>query len=185
MGAEYDAIAGFANTTIGTFKESEGEIVADVAKIEDMKTMLSYLGMSEASVAALDFDKINGYKTMDDYKKADDKDKADISLYEEYYKDTNADLGEVKESAILDMMVTTDGDGKYRTVTTEEMKKYIEERAKAQAASEAESTVTGPGSTSSYSHTAATTSSSVHSDKSEKTKTEEKKKEETKEEETK
>ena len=184
MGAEYDAIASFANTTIGTFKESEGEIIADVNKIEDMKTMLSYLGMSEASVAALDFDKINGYKTMDDYKKADDKNKADISLYEKYYKDTNADLGEVTESAILDMMVTSDGDGKYRTVTTEEMKKYIEERAKAQAASEAESTVTGPGTTSTYSSTAATTSSSVHSDKSEHSKEEKKeeKKEETKEE---
>ena len=186
MGAEYDAIASFANTTIDTFKESEGKIIADSAKIEDMKTMLSYLGMSEASVAALDFDKINGYKTMDDYKKADDKDKADISLYEKYYKDTNADLGEVTESAILDMMVTTDGDGKYRTVTTEEMKKYIEERAKAQAASEAESTVTGPGSTSSYSNTAATTSSSVRSNKSESTKdTKEKTKETEKKEKTK
>lgn len=145
MGAEYDAIAGFAKTATSTFKESEGKIIADTAKIEDMKTMLSYLGMSEASVKALNFDKINGYKTMDDYNKADDDHKADISLYEEYYKNTNADLGEVEESAILDMMVTSDGKGSYRTVTTEEMKKYIEERAKAQATAEAQSTVTGPG----------------------------------------
>ena len=56
MGAEYDAIASFANTTISTFAEKEGEIVADTNKVADMKTMLSYLGMSEASVNALNFD---------------------------------------------------------------------------------------------------------------------------------
>lgn len=158
MGAEYDAIASFAKTSVNTFKESEGKIIAETAKVEDMKTMLSYLGMSEASVRALDFNNINGYKTMDDYNKADDDHKANISLYEEYYKDTNADLGIVTESAILDMMVTSDGKGSYRTITTEEMKKYIEERAKAQVSSEAESIVTGPSSDRTVSSAAAFTS---------------------------
>ncbi len=127
MGSEYEAVASVANTALGAFKNAEGKITADTEKIADLKWLLVYLGMDSEACNDLDFEKINSGK-------------ADISKYEAYYKDTNADLSSSINSEIADMLLIEDGKGGYKVLTRSEIEEYIKEQSKADTTSSAEST---------------------------------------------
>ena len=125
MGSEYEAVASVANTALGAFKNAEGKITADTEKIADLKWLLVYLGMDSEACNDLDFEKINSGK-------------ADISKYEAYYKDTNADLSSSINSEIADMLLIEDGKGGYKVLTRSEIEEYIKEQSKADTTSSAE-----------------------------------------------
>ena len=127
MGSEYEAVTSVANTALGAFKNAEGKITADTDKIADLKWLLVYLGMDSEACNDLDFDNINNGK-------------ADISKYEAYYKDTNADLSSSINSEIADMLLIEDGKGGYKVLTRSEIEEYIKEQSKADTTSAAEST---------------------------------------------
>ncbi len=167
LGSEYDAVEAVANTALSAFNNAEGKITADTDKIADLKWLLVYLGMDSEACDKLDFDKINTGKP-------------DISKYEAYYKDTNADLSSSINSEIADMLLIEDGKGGYRVLTRSEIEEYIREQSKADTTRSAETTYTGGPS---GSRTGATSSSST-STKSSDGKTEgtlEERKEETEE----
>lgn len=155
MGSEYEAVASVANTALGAFNNAEGKITADTDKIADLKWLLVYLGMDSEACNKLDFDKIN---TGD----------ADISKYEAYYKDTNADLSSSINSEIADMLLIEDGKGGYKVLTRKEIEEYIKEQSKAETTSSAETTTgndysSSSSSSSSSGNTGATSSSSSSS----------------------
>ena len=156
MGSEYEAVASVANTALGAFKNAEGKITADTEKIADLKWLLVYLGMDSEACNDLDFDNINNGK-------------ADISKYEAYYKDTNADLSSSINSDIADMLLIEDGKGGYKVLTRSEIEEYIKEQSKADTTSSAESTAddySGNGSYSSGTSDSTGTSSSSSSSSS-------------------
>lgn len=127
MGSEYEAIASVANTALGSFNNAEGKITADTEKIADLKWLLVYLGMDRDACNDLDFENVNTGK-------------ADISKYEAYYKDTNADLSSSVNSDIADMLLVEDGKGGYKVLTRSEIEEYIREMSKAETSKSAEST---------------------------------------------
>ena len=154
MGSEYEAVASVANTALGAFKNAEGKITADTEKIADLKWLLVYLGMDSEACNDLDFDNINSGK-------------ADISKYEAYYKDTNADLSSSINSEIADMLLIEDGKGGYKVLTRSEIEEYIKEQSKADTTSAAESTAGNySGDSSSSSGTSGSTGASSSSSSS-------------------